>query len=160
MRQYFLAGITALLTVTAAAQEEPKTGWVFTPFPDVSYNSDIGLNLGAFCDFFYYGDGTDYPNFQHHIAVSGAWATKGSWYLHGLFDSKTLVRGARVTGSLTYRDASMNNFYGFNGLHSPYFPELDLNADTRKAFYTDHRRVLRAVATLQKPIRGKLNWSE
>jgi len=159
MKKYMIVSLAAALTaLAAAAQEEPKTGWVFTPFPDVSYNSDIGLNLGAFCDFFYYGDGTDYPNFQHHIAVSGAWATKGSWYLHGLFDSKTLVRGARVTGSLTYRDASMNNFYGFNGLHSPYFPELDLNADTRKAFYTDHRRVLRAVATLQKPIRGKLNW--
>ena len=159
MKKFLTAVVAAGMTALAAgAQEEPKTGWVFTPFPDVSYNSDIGLNLGAFCDFFYYGDGTDYPNFQHHIAVSGAWATKGSWYLHGLFDSKTLVKGARVTGSLTYRDASMNNFYGFNGLHSPYFAEMDLNADTREAYYTDHRQVLRAVATFQKPIRGKLSW--
>ena len=153
-----LAAALAFTALQAAAQEEPKTGWVFTPFPDVSYNSDIGLNLGGFCDFFYYGDGTDYPNFQHHIAVCGAWATKGSWYLHGMFDSKTLVRGARVTGSLTYRDASMNNFYGFNGLHSPYFQEMDLNTDTRTAYYTDHRRVLRAAATIQAPIHGKLNW--
>ena len=159
MKKLLITAMTVILTaLQTVAQEEPKTGWVFTPFPDVSYNSDIGLNLGAFCDFFYYGDGTDYPNFQHHIAVSGAWATKGSWYLHGLFDSKTLIRGARVTGSLTYRDASMNNFYGFNGLHSPYFSEMDLNQDTREAYYTDHRQVLRAVATVQKPIRGKLNW--
>ena len=157
MRKIILTAILSSATLAAAAQEEAKTGWVFTPFPDVSYNSDIGLNLGGFCDFFYYGDGSDYPNFQHHIAVCGAWATKGSWYLHGLFDSKTLVRGARVTGSLTFRDASMNNFYGFNGLHSPYFPELDLNQDTRTAFYTDHRRVLRAAATIQKPVFGKLN---
>ena len=153
-----LVAALSFLALEAAAQEEPKTGWVFTPFPDVSYNSDIGLNLGGFCDFFYYGDGSDYPNFQHHIAVCGAWATKGSWYLHGMFDSKTLVPGARVTGSLTYRDASMNNFYGFNGLHSPYFRELDLNADTREAYYTDHRQVVRAAATFQKPIVGKLNW--
>ena len=159
MKKCMIAVLAAMVTAVAAkAQDEPKTGWVFTPFPDVSYNSDIGLNLGAFCDFFYYGNGTDYPNFQHHIAVSGAWATKGSWYLHGLFDSKTLIRGARVTGSLTYRNASMNNFYGFNGLHSPYFPEMDQNQDTREAYYTDHRQVLRAVATVQKPIRGKLNW--
>ena len=153
-----LVAALSFLALEAAAQEEPKTGWVFTPFPDVSYNSDIGLNLGGFCDFFYYGDGTDYPNFQHHIAVCGAWATKGSWYLHGMFDSKTLVPGARVTGSLTYRDASMNNFYGFNGLHSPYFRDLDLNAETREAYYTDHRQVVRAAATFQKPIEGKLNW--
>ena len=161
MKKYARSALVAalsLLALEAAAQEEPKTGWVFTPFPDVSYNSDIGLNLGGFCDFFYYGDGSDYPNFQHHIAVCGAWATKGSWYLHGMFDSKTLVPGARVTGSLTYRDASMNNFYGFNGLHSPYFRDLDLNAETREAYYTDHRQVVRAAATFQKPIEGKLNW--
>ena len=157
MKRLLTATILALAALAAGAQEEPKTGWVFTPFPDVSYNSDIGLNLGGFCDFFYYGDGTDYPNFQHHIAVCGAWATKGSWYLHGMFDSKMLIRGARVTGSLTYRDASMNNFYGFNGLHSPFFPEKDLNKDTRTAYYTDHRRVLRAAATVQKPVYGKLN---
>ena len=158
MKRLLTTILFALAAVAAGAQEEPKTGWVFTPFPDVSYNSDIGLNLGGFCDFFYYGDGKDYPNFQHHIAVCGAWATKGSWYLHGLFDSKTLIKGARVTGSLTYRDASMNNFYGFNGLNSPYFPDLDLNQDTRTAYYTDHRRVLRAAATIQAPIYGNLNW--
>ena len=158
MKKTVIAAIAAIAALQAAAQEEPKTGWVFTPMPDVSYNSDIGLNLGGFCDFFYYGDGTDYPNFQHHIAVCGAWATKGSWYLHGMFDSKTLVPGARVTGSLTYRDASMNNFYGFNGLHSPYFQEMDLNAETREAYYTDHRQVIRAAATFQKPLAGKLNW--
>ena len=157
MKKFFILAILSLAFLTAMAQEEPKTGWVFTPFPDVSYNSDIGLNLGGFCDFFYYGDGSDYPNFQHHIAVSGAWATKGSWYLHGLFDSKTLVKGARVTGSLTYRDASMNPFYGFNGLHSPYFQELDLNAEDRAAYYTDHRQVIRAAATFQKPVKGRLN---
>lgn len=152
------AAISILAVLTAGAQEVAKTGWVFTPMPDVSYSSDIGLNLGGYCDFFYYGDGTDYPNFQHHIAFCGAWATKGSWYLHGMFDSKTLVPGARVTGSLTYRDASMNNFYGFNGLHSPYLPEKDLNADTRTAYYTDHRKVIRAAATFQKPLSGRLNW--
>ena len=62
MKKFLTAVVAAGMTALAAgAQEEPKTGWVFTPFPDVSYNSDIGLNLGAFCDFFYYGDGTDYP---------------------------------------------------------------------------------------------------
>ncbi|MBR5256495.1 MAG: BamA/TamA family outer membrane protein [Bacteroidales bacterium] len=158
MKRLLAVAALALATVAATAQEEPKTGWVFTPFPDVSYNSDIGLNLGGFCDFFYYGDGTEYPNFLHHIAVCGAWATKGSWYLHGLFDSKTLVPGARVTGSLTYRDASMNNFYGFNGLHAPYWEDMDLNREDRLAFYTNHRQVIRAAATFQKPIQEHLSW--
>ena len=153
------AVLAAVLTaLVAGAQEEPKTGWGFTPLPDVSYNSDIGLNLGALCDFFYYGDGSDYPNFQHHVAVCGAWATKGSWYMHGLFDSKKLIYGARVTGSLTYRNVSMNNFYGFNGPNAPFFPEMDRNRETRTAYYTDHRKIFRAAATVQGSLCGKLHW--
>ena len=52
MKRLLTATVLALAAIGAAAQEEPKTGWVFTPMPDVSYNSDIGLNLGGFCDFF------------------------------------------------------------------------------------------------------------
>ena len=98
--KYFLSLFICSLGVLGAAAQEvaPKTGWSFTPMPDVSYNSDIGLNLGAFCDFFYYGDGSDYPNFQHHIATAAAWSTKGSWYVHAMGESKTLIPGLRTTG--------------------------------------------------------------
>ena len=52
MKKLLITAMTVILTaLQTVAQEEPKTGWVFTPFPDVSYNSDIGLNLGGFCDF-------------------------------------------------------------------------------------------------------------
>lgn len=159
MKKILAAALAALAVCQGAfAQQEPKTGWVFTPMPNVSYSTDIGLNLGAFCDFFYYGDGRDYPNFQHHINVCGAFATKGSWYMHGLFDSKSLIPGSRLTASLTYRDASLNNFYGFNGLHAPYLQELDLNQETRTAYYSDHRRTVRAAFTLQRPLAGRLSW--
>lgn len=138
-----------------------KEGWSFVPFPDISYNSDIGLNMGGFCDFFYYGEGADntYPNFKHHIATTAAWATKGVWYVHTMAESKTLVPGIRLTGSLTYRNATMNTFYGFNGIASPYDATLDQNAKTRTAWYTTHRQLFRAVAGAQGPIYGRLNWT-
>ncbi len=158
MRKRFLSLVLSLAALSALAQEEPKTGWVFTPMPNVSYNSDIGLNLGAFCDFFHYGDGSVYPNFLHHISLTAAWATKGAWYFYGMFESQALIPGIRLSASVTYRDATMNNFYGFNGIYSPFDEQKDLNADTRTAFYTNRKRFYRSAVTFQGEIYGRLNW--
>ncbi len=160
MKRVLIILVCCFAAITLHAQENPapKTGWVFTPMPDISYNSDLGLNLGAFCNIFYYGDGSVYPNFLHHIAVAGAWATKGSWYLHGMFDSSSLIPGARLTASLTYRDAAANNFYGFNGIASPFDPLLEMNRETRTAYYNNHRRMIRAAAVLQREGKGQVNW--
>lgn len=160
-RFFFLLTALLLPFATVTAQEEHvKTGWSCIPVPDVSYCTDIGWNFGAFGDLFYYGDGSAYPNFIHHIALAGARSTRGAWYLHGMFDSKSLIPGRRLAASLTYRDCTMNNFYGFNGLNTPYFPEMDLNAATRDAYYTDHRSVIRSAATVWNPLgdKGNLNW--
>ena len=160
MKRVLLSLAVLFIAATLFGQEEsaPKTGWSFVPMPDLSYNSDLGLNMGAFSDFFYYGDGTIYPNFYHHIAVAAAWATKGAWYVHGMFDSHTLIPGARITASLTYRDASANNFYGFNGVAAPFDAALETNKATRTAYYNNHKQVVRAVAVIQREGRNQLNW--
>ena len=42
-----------LATGAAAQKSEPAvTGWHFTPMPNFYYSTDVGLSLGAFCDFF------------------------------------------------------------------------------------------------------------
>lgn len=158
MKKLSLVLLLSLIAWPGTAQDAPKTGWVYTPMPDVSYNTDLGLNLGAFCDFFYYGDGTVYPNFLHHAGFTVAGATKGSWYAHGFFESVALIPGVRINASLTFRDASANNFYGYNGIASPFDPALELNADTRTAWYTNSRRFLRASAAFQGKITEHLRW--
>ncbi len=158
MKKLFLVLSIALLPVLMTAQEQPKTGWVYTPMPDISYSTDIGLNLGAFCDFFYYGDGTSYPNFLHHAGFTAAFATKGSWYAHGFFESVSLIPGLRLNASVTYRDCFTNNFYGYNGIASPFDPALELNTGTRTAWYTNHRQFFRASAALQGHITDHLRW--
>lgn len=145
------------LTV-ARAQETPKTGWAYVPLPNINYNSDLGLSLGAFCDFFYYGDGTIYPNFLHHGGITGTYSTKGSWYLHAYFESIKLIPGLRISTSATYRDAGANSFYGFNGIASPFDPSLEYNKVTRTAWYTNQRRFVRMAVAVQGHIAGKLNW--
>lgn len=155
-----VATIAFLLSaiLLSAQENRPKTGWTFTPMPDISYNSDMGFKLGAFGDFYYYGDGSVYPNFLHHIGFAGGWATKGSWHIHTMFDTPALIPGIRLTGSITYRDAMANNFYGFNGIASPFFPELELNRKTRTAWYTNRRRIFRGAFSLLGNISGNLNW--
>jgi len=148
----------SLISLLGTAQETPKTGWVYTPMPNFSYNTDLGLNLGAFCDFFYYGDGTAYPNFLHHAGFSASYATKGSWYAHAYLESVALIPGIRFSASATYRDALANNFYGYNGIASPFFEELELNAGTRTAWYTNRRRFFRASASFQGKIGPHLSW--
>lgn len=159
MKKVFVCFLIVLLaSFLSVAQEQPKTGWVFTPMPNLGYTTDTGVTLGAFSDFFYYGDGSSYPNFLHHAGFSAAYATKGSWYAHFYFESPSLIEGHRLNASVTYRDAMVNNFYGFNGIASPYDARLDLNAECRTAWYTNHRRFLRASGSVMGDIVPHLDW--
>lgn len=144
--------------IGAFAQDVPKTGWAFTPMPNLAYSTDNGLTLGAYSDFFYYGDGSVYPNFLHHAGISAAYATKGSWYAHAYFESPSLFDGLRVNASMTYRDAMVNNFYGFNGIASPYSPTLDLNPVSGTAWYTNHRRFFRFSGSVMGDIGKCFQW--
>lgn len=152
------AALLASLTAFAQKEEKPQTGWTFMTLPILSYNSDQGLNLGAWGDLFYYGDGSDWPHFIHHIGFNGAYMTKGSWYLHAFFDSDKLIPGISLRTSATYRDVSANNFYGFNGIAAPFDEALEMNQDTRTAYYTNQRRFIRVSAVAYGPLKGQLKW--
>lgn len=158
MRRLLLWTVAVLAFVAARAQDNPPSGWVFTPMPNLGYSTDNGVTLGAYSDFFYYGDGKCYPNFLHHAGFSAAYATKGSWYVHGYFESPSLVDGLRLSATVTYRDAMVNNFFGFNGIASPYVPELDMNAQERTAWYTNRKSFFRATASVQGALAGHLSW--
>ena len=159
-----LLPLLLLSRLSAAGQDQPlpaKTGWVFTPVPEVYFSTDVGLTLGAFSDFFYYGDGSGYPNFLHHIGVTSAWSSKGSYFGHLMAESKSLIPGYRLTGALTYRKATTNPFYGYNGIHAPYDGSLDHNDSTGEAYYFDDRELIRAVADIRGPLGGgdALKWT-
>ena len=42
-------------------KEKKKTGWTWAGLPVVAYDADMGLQLGALGQVFYYGDGSTYP---------------------------------------------------------------------------------------------------
>ena len=129
-----------------------KQGWHYVPMPELAYSTDLGWTLGTYCDFFDYGDGSDYPNFRHHIDVTAAWASKGSHFIHLPGESKTLIPGFRVSGSMTYRKATASSFYGFNGIRSPYHRDWDPDLTTGLAYYNLDRELLRAHFNIQGSI--------
>lgn len=164
----------AAFTLTARAQEadetsdgnsyeaakDVKTGWNFGPLPAVGYNSDLGFQLGALCDIYYYGDGSVYPGYVHKFNVEASYYFKGAGNFHFFYDSKYLIPGGiRLTAAVSYLPNAMMNFFGFNGAASPYFPHLDRNRDTRTAFYSFRRDAVRVLADFQGTIKGPLRWA-
>lgn len=158
MKKVLLTTIIALAaTLNIAAQgkkEQIKTGWNLGPLPAVSYNSDLGFQYGALCDFFYFGDGSTYPTYLHKFNVELSHYTKGETIAHLFYDSKYLLPGLRVTAAISYLDSAMSPFYGFNGFASP----LNQDLTSGSSYYYMDRTMLRGIADLQGSISDKLTW--
>ncbi len=144
----------------AYAQERKiKTGWSINPCPVIAYETDLGFQYGAMCDIYYYGDGRDFPDYEHKIFVEAAYSTKHSGLFHIFYDSEHLIKGLRLTAAATYIPERMHNFYGFNGFASPYFRDLDKNRKDKIAYYNLDYQMLRVFADLQGGFAGNFRWA-
>ena len=144
-------------------KEKVKKGWTWAALPVVAYDADMGLQLGALGQVFYYGDGTTYPEYKHTIYAECSWFTKGSAVYQLFYDSKYLIPGGiRITADLDYLPERALDFYGFNGYESNYQASLtnQNSADyMSRVFYKIDRRLYRVMADFQGPILGqKLRW--
>ncbi|MDR2929118.1 MAG: outer membrane protein assembly factor [Cytophagaceae bacterium] len=141
------------LTTVAAQEKEPKKGWNLGPLPAVGYNSDLGFQYGALCAFFYYGDGSYFPDYKHKFHIEASQYTKGSGMFHFFYDSKYLIPSVRFTFAASYLPNKMMYFYGFNGAASPY-------SDSRSAaFNAIDRKMFRVLADFQGRITDRLSWA-
>ena len=55
-----------------------KSGWNIGFMPFAVYNSDLGLQLGGLANVYYYGDGKQYPAYQHSWYAEISHFSKGS----------------------------------------------------------------------------------
>ena len=46
-----------------------KTGWNFGALPSVAFDADLGFQGGALANVYYYGDGSQYPEYIHSLYV-------------------------------------------------------------------------------------------
>lgn len=119
-----------------------KTGWNFGLLPAVSYNSDLGFQYGGLINFFDYGDGSRYPNYNQSIYFEASRYTKGSGLLRFFYDSDQLIKNIRTTLDMSYMPEQAIDFLGFNGYDAVYNSDwADQDAATyRSRMFYKHRR--------------------
>lgn len=130
-----------------------KQGWNIIPFPALSFNSDLGLQYGAFCDIFYFGNGALYPEYQHKISLEVSKFTKGSGVYRFFYDSEYLIPRTRLTVDISWLPDKMLSFYGFNGYRAPYLSEKP------KPFYNINRDMFRLTFDFQRAIKKHWSWA-
>jgi hypothetical protein len=132
-----------LCTLFAYSQGTVKTGFGFGALPAVSFDSDLGFQYGAIVNLFHYGDGTNFPKYDHSLYMEWSRYTKGTGVNRIMYDSEKLLPGIRATVDVTYFTDQMLSFYGFNGFQS------DFQADMPRSFYSQERNMFRAKADFQ-----------
>lgn len=133
-----------------------KKGWSIAPLPAVSYDSDLGWQLGAMIEVYNFGDGSLYPEYKHKFMAEACYFTKGSGIYHIFYDSKYLIKGLRVTASASYIPNTMMSFYGFNGYTSPYSSSI---VDDNPSFYAIERNLFRTMVDIQGSILNNFRWA-
>ncbi|TVQ12283.1 MAG: hypothetical protein EA361_11425 [Bacteroidetes bacterium] len=129
-----------------------KTGWTFGALPAVAFNSDEGFRYGALANFFYYGDGSTFPNYMHSLYFEWSRTTKGNGLNNFFYDSPFLIPDTRTTFDLMYLTEQALDFYGFNGYEASYDRDLedqDMDGGSRM-FYRYDRKLLRITADFQR----------
>ncbi len=139
-------------------KEKIKTGFSMGGVPVVAYDADTGFKYGGLVNFYHYGDGSNYPNYNHSLYLEWSRTTKGSGINQITYDALTLIPKTRVTFDVSYLTEQALNFYGFNGYQAAYFADFETTDHTdyiSRMYYRHDRRLLRITADFQGDITGK-----
>lgn len=172
MKRFFILFAVCAMGMTAMAQTNsdstlaPKKavrqGWSLAPLPCIAYDQDMGLQLGALANLYYFGSGDIYPEYYHSFFAQAAYYTKGIGQFRLMYDSKHLIKDHRLTIDLTYLPESQSDFFGFNGSESQFHNEWTVKDGDQYViwdYYKMRRNLFRFAADLQGNISGNLYWN-
>ena len=182
MKKFILLIFTVLfmLPIFAAKKDEGqqvdslgrkiKTGWNFGALPSVAFDADLGFQGGALANIYYYGDGSQYPEYIHSLYAEAAYTTKNYGIFRVNYDSKYLIPNHRLTLDATYQPDAMCDFYGFNGYQSVYNQDFHkwkkdpekmgkLEDYQSRAFYKYKRDLFRFAADIEGTIWKNIKWN-
>lgn len=148
---------------SAKKEEKVKTGFSLLGIPATSYDTDIGFKYGAVLIFYWYGDGTRYPRFDHSLYLEWSRTTKGNGINQITYDTDRLIPGVRSFLEFSYLTEKALDFYGFNGYQSLYSSDYESSVDddelANRLYYRHSRQLLRIKADFQGEIIGqKFRW--
>ncbi len=171
MKRLFLLLILASLSLGVFAEvvasdstKKIKTGWNFGALPSVAYDADLGFQYGALTNIYYYGDGSQYPEYLHSFYVEAAYTTKRYGLFRFFYDSKYLIPNHRLTVDASYLPDAMCDFYGYNGYTTEYHQlwhnaKKDSSEYLSRAFYKYKRDLFRFAADIEGNISGNWKWN-
>ena len=156
--------------ITDSLGRKVKTGWNFGALPSVAFDADLGFQGGALANIYYYGDGSQYPEYIHSIYAEAAYTTKNYGIFRVNYDSKYLIPNHRLTLDATYQPDAMCDFYGYNGYQSIYDQDFHKwkkdqskmgNPDEyqSRAFYKYKRDLFRFAADMEGTIYKNIKWN-
>ncbi len=163
----FLAQVFCLILPVFSQQStdtsaiiEPKAGWNTILSPLSGYDIDIGVRYGGFINLYDYGNGNNYPRYDHYIYAELSNTTKGSGIVQLRYDSEALIPGIRITTEAAYLTEKALDFYGFNGNEVVYnrsFVNDNQNNDDyiSRMYYKHDRQFMRLKADFQGRITGR-----
>ena len=150
---------------TSKSKEKIKTGWSFGAVPAIAFDSDIGFKYGAVVELWNYGNGLQYPLYDHYYYFEYSNTTKGSQIFEFDFDSRVLIPNIRTLFEASYLTERALDFYGYNGYYQSYYNpdfEDDSKPDTiyiSRQYYRQERKLLRLRSDFQgKFISEKAKW--
>ncbi|MBQ8721333.1 MAG: BamA/TamA family outer membrane protein [Paludibacteraceae bacterium] len=182
MKRYIVFIFVALLAVSLQAAKKEKVqatdslgrkikkGWNFGALPSVAFDADLGFQGGALANVYYYGDGSQYPEYIHSIYAEAAYTTKNYGIFRVNYDSKYLIPNHRLTLDATYQPDAMCDFYGYNGYQSVYDQDFhkwkkdqnkmnDPAQYQSRAFYKYKRDLFRFAADIEGTIWKNIKWN-
>ena len=146
-------------------KENVKTGFSMGGVPVVAYDADTGFKYGGLVNLYHYGDGSNYPNYNHSLYLEWSRTTKGSGINQLTYDALTLIPKTRVTFDVSYLTEQALNFYGFNGYQADYNSAFELTGGTdyiSRMYFRHSRKLFRIKADFQGDVsekwEKKLRW--
>lgn len=149
-------------------EKQPKDsirrGWTFGILPSVAYDADKGFQGGVLGNVYYFGDGSQYPQYLHSFYVELAYTTKHCGIFRFNYDSKYLIPNHRLTVDISYLPDAICDFYGYNGyqtvlnrewINNKKYPDTYIS----RAFYRSRRDMLRIAADISGNISGNWYWN-
>jgi len=125
-------------------KEKVKKGFSMGGVPAIAYDEDTGFRYGGLVNLYHYGDGSNYPNYNHSLYMEWSRTTKGSGTNLLSYDALTLIPKTRVTLNIAYLTEQALNFYGFNGYGTYYNSAFEITGsdDYISRMYYRHQRKL------------------
>jgi outer membrane protein assembly factor BamA len=125
-------------------KEKIKKGFNLAGIPIVAFDQDQGFKYGLATNLYHFGDGSNYPNYDHSLFLEWSRTTKGGNRNLLIYDGLKLIPKTRVTFTLGYLTEQALHFYGFNGYQSLYNSALETtdSDDYISRMYYRHSRKL------------------